>query len=173
MKKTALFLDRDGVINHDYGYVNRKEDFHFIEGIFDLCRHAKARGLLIFVITNQSGIERGYYTEADFLYLTDWMKQRFIEENVPLDGVYYCSAYTATSYFRKPQPGMILQAAEAFDIDLENSILIGNKETDIQAGIAAKVKYNVLYSDHPVDTKATAIVSHLRQVITLYFPPSM
>ena len=152
----ALFLDRDGIINLDNPYVHKKEDFEFIDGVFDLCRHAKELGFLIFVITNQAGIGRGYYTEEDFLKLTDWMCRVFYNEGIEISKVYYCpfhpehgiGDYKKDSYFRKPAPGMILQAINEFNVDVLNSVLIGNKITDIQAGISAGLKTNILYENN-------------------------
>jgi len=87
LRRRALFLDRDGVINIVYGYVHKQDDFHFVEGIFDLCRIAKQLNYLIFVVTNQAGIGRGHYTENDFLALTDWMCGVFSKEGSPIDKV--------------------------------------------------------------------------------------
>ncbi len=155
MDRPALFLDRDGVINIDYGYVSTIDKFEFIPGIFNLCRQAKQRGYLICVVTNQSGIGRGYYTEKDFFQLTDWMCSRFASELAPVDKVYFCPThpdhgigkYKVESLFRKPAPGMILQAVQEFDIDLSRSVFVGDKQTDIQAGVWAGVRYNLLYKD--------------------------
>ncbi len=172
----ALFLDRDGVINIDHGYVYKKENFEFIEGIFELCRTAKRLGYLIFVITNQAGIGRGYYTEQDFLNLTDWMCGVFNENGVFIDKVYFCPShpehglgrYKIDSPYRKPGPGMFLQAAEEFGIDLIRTVLVGDKETDMQAGIAAGVGCNLLYCasgyDTSIKTTALAVISSLSQV---------
>ena len=114
--RAALFLDRDGVINEDHGYVYRKEDVVFVEGIFDLCRAARARGMAIVVITNQAGIGRGYYTEADFRALSAWMLDEFARRGAPIDRIYHCpdhpehglGDYKRDSFDRKPNPGMIL-----------------------------------------------------------------
>jgi D-glycero-D-manno-heptose 1,7-bisphosphate phosphatase len=144
--RPALFLDRDGVINVDRGYVHRQEDFEFTDGIFRLCRCAKQLGYLVFVVTNQSGIGRGYYTEQDFLTLSCWMCGVFKEHGVDIDKVYYCPARPEeNSPDRKPMPGMILRAAEEFGVDLARSVLIGDNESDIQAGISAGVGVNLLY----------------------------
>lgn len=134
------------MINVDRGYVHKQEDFEFIDGIFELCRLAKQLGYLIFVVTNQSGIGRDYYPEQDFLKLSDWMCGVFKEHGVDIEKVYYCPSHPdEDSPDRKPMPGMILRAVEEFDIDLARSILVGDKETDIQAGIAAGVGVNLLY----------------------------
>ncbi len=143
----ALFLDRDGVINEDLGYVWRIEDFHFIDGIFDLCRAAKDMGFLRIVVTNQAGIARGYYDESQFHGLTDWMKREFSAHQSSIDAVYFCpyhptaglGRYRRKSDWRKPAPGMLLQATRDFDLDLAASALIGDAAIDIEAGQAAGV----------------------------------
>lgn len=152
-KRRALFLDRDGVINVDHAYVSRKEDFHFLDGIFELCYKAKQLNYLIVVITNQAGIGRGYYSEQDFLNLTDWMKEVFRLKGIDIDAVYFCpyhyehgvGEYKKDSDCRKPRPGMIFQAENEYDIDLQNSLLIGDKISDIDAGIAADIGQNLLF----------------------------
>lgn len=172
--RPALFLDRDGVVNVDHAYVYRKKDFEFIDGIFDLCRHAKAFGYLIFIVTNQAGIGRGYYTEQDFAALTTWMCDTFSEEKVSIDKVYFCPThpestieqYRRHSDLRKPAPGMILLAAKEFDINLADSILVGDKVSDLEAGFAAGVGSNILYcpSGSGAASKSFHVVSDLRQV---------
>ena len=143
----ALFLDRDGVINHDSGYTSSAENFRFIEGIFDLCRAAKRLGYLLIVVTNQAGIGRGYYSEQDFLTLTEWMRERFEAEGAPVTDVFYCpyhpehgvGRYKKDSVYRKPNPGMLLRAAEKHGLDLGRSIMIGDKDSDMQAASKAGV----------------------------------
>jgi D-glycero-D-manno-heptose 1,7-bisphosphate phosphatase len=176
-KHQALFLDRDGVINSDKGYVYRPDQFEFIEGIFDLCSKAMELNYLIIIITNQAGVGRGYYTEQQFHNLTRWMCQEFRAQDVYIDQVYFCpyhathgiGEYKRESIFRKPGPGMILQAAKEFDVNLEKSVLVGDKETDILAGIAAGVGcnllyYNVSHEEVSIETTSTCIVSNLTQV---------
>lgn len=151
-KRKALFLDRDGVVNRDINYLHRIEDVEFIEGIFDLCRKAHSQGYLLVIITNQAGIGRGYYTEEDFHHLMKWMSKRFAEEGCPLTAYYYCphhpeagkGEYLKVCDCRKPKPGMLLQAAREYDIDLANSIMLGDRESDIEAGKAARVGKCVL-----------------------------
>ncbi len=151
-KRAALFLDRDGVINVETNYVYRINDFVFIDGIFDLCRSAIAVGMAIVVVTNQAGIGRGYYTEAQFHQLTDWMCERFVEEGIRIAGVYYCpyhaehgiGKYKADSFDRKPHPGMILRAKDELGLLLEDSILVGDKASDMIAARTAKVGKVVL-----------------------------
>lgn len=153
-ERPALFLDRDGVINVDHGYVFRREQFEFIDGIFDLCRAAKTLGYLVFVVTNQAGIGRQYYSEHDFAELTAWMCRVFREHKAEIDKVYFCpyhpvhgiGSYKVDSPFRKPRPGMILQAAQEFNVNLKRSVLVGDKQSDMDAGISAGVGHNLLYS---------------------------
>ena len=98
----ALFLDRDGTINEDRAYVHAKEDFAFIDGVFDFCRRAQEKGYLVIVVTNQSGIARGYYTEADYRKLTDWMVAEFARHGVTVADVFHCPSLEGPD--RKPEP---------------------------------------------------------------------
>jgi D-glycero-D-manno-heptose 1,7-bisphosphate phosphatase len=149
----ALFLDRDGVINEDYGYVSQIKNFDFIDGIFTLCRAAVNKGYKLIVVTNQAGIGRGYYGEHDFEVLTDWMKSQFVNEKCELASVYYCPThpeygigrYKIESLMRKPNPGMLLCAEKEFNLDLSDSILIGDSHTDILAGERAGLKACILF----------------------------
>ena len=151
VKKKGLFLDRDGVINVDYGYVHTVEEFQFIDGIFDLTRLAVSKGYAICVVTNQAGIGRGYYSESEFKELTIWMCDRFKEEGVLIDEVYYSpyhpvhglGAYKKDDISRKPNSGMLRQAMLDLDIDIRASVLIGDSVTDIQAGFSAGVSKNL------------------------------
>ncbi len=147
----ALFLDRDGVINEEKNYVFRVEDFEFIPGIFELCAAAQRLGFKLVVITNQAGIGRGYYTEADYHHLNEWMLEQFRANGIVIDRVYHCpyhptagiGAYRRQSFDRKPNPGMILKARDDFDLDLSQCVLIGDKDSDIEAGRAAGAGYLV------------------------------
>lgn len=154
MSEPALFLDRDGVINVNHGYVHQRENFDFIDGIFDLVRHARCLSYKVIVITNQAGIGRGYYTEEAFHALTDWMLARFSAIDAAIDRVYFSpfhptagrNQYLRDDFSRKPHPGMIFQAQRELDIDLDASVLIGDKDSDIQAGVAAGVGTNLLFA---------------------------
>ena len=154
MKNKALFLDRDGIINIDYGYVYKVENFEFIDGIFGLVQRAKKENYLVIIITNQAGIGRGFYTEADFHALTKWMCEEFQARDAAIDGVYFSpfhptaalGEYLKDALSRNPNPGVILEAKLNFDIDLKTSILIGDKISDIEAGISAGVSKNILFN---------------------------
>jgi D-glycero-D-manno-heptose 1,7-bisphosphate phosphatase len=163
-RNRSLFLDRDGVINVNHGYVYRLENFDFMDGIFTLARAAHAQHYKLVVITNQAGIARGYYSEQQFNDLTHWMCNQFAMQGAPLAKVYFSpyhptagiGEYKKDDISRKPRPGMILHAQQELNLDLGNSILIGDKASDIQAGIAAGVGCNILLSDTaPVELKDT------------------
>lgn len=148
--KRALFLDRDGVINKDFGHVHQLRDFEFMDGIFALCHSFQAAGYLIVVVTNQAGIARDMYSEHDFQQLSEWMLRRFAVNGVFISAVYFCphhpgfGAARIQCGCRKPEPGMILRARTDLDLDLGNSILIGDHESDVRAAHAAGVKTTVL-----------------------------
>lgn len=143
----ALFLDRDGVINKEKNYLYKIEDFEFIDGVFETCRHFQDLGYLIIIITNQAGIARGKYSKQDFEKLTEWMVEEFKSKNIDIAKVFYCPHhpdFSGECECRKPKPGMILQAKREFNINLKNSILVGDKNSDIEAGIRAGVGSNFL-----------------------------
>ena len=150
--RSALFLDRDGVINVDHGYVHKIKDFDFNPGIFNLVRKANLKKYLVIVITNQAGIGRGFFSEEDFHNLMDWVLERFKNKKAKVDDIYFCpfhplygkGIYKRKSNLRKPNPGMIIEAAKDYDIHLESSIFVGDKLTDIKAGLAAGVGKNIL-----------------------------
>ena len=139
----ALFLDRDGTINVDYGYVHEPDRFVFIDGIFDFCRRAQELGYLIIVITSQSGIERGYFTESDFARVTKFMVERFAAEGVTITDVFHCPSLDGPD--RKPEPGLFRKAQAQYDIDMAASVNIGDRDRDLEAGRRAGVGRNFLF----------------------------
>jgi len=134
----ALFLDRDGIINEDRHYPHLPEEIVFIPAVFSLCKSALQSGYIIIVVTNQAGVAKGYFPEQDVVTLHEWMKQQFAKENITVTAFYYCpfhkngtvAAYTKDSEFRKPNPGMFLLAAQEHNVDLSQSIMIGDKNSD-------------------------------------------
>jgi len=147
VKPKGLFLDRDGVINEDLGYVYRREELIFRPGIFPVLREAQQLGYSLFIVTNQSGIGRGYYTEQEFLELMEFIQKEFQREGVKITDFAYCPHLpTDRCNCRKPAPGMILQLAEKYQIDLNQSIMVGDKERDRQAGERAGVKISAVIS---------------------------
>ncbi len=165
----ALFLDRDGVINVEKDYLYKIEDFEFIDGIIDLTKYYQDNGYKIFVVTNQSGIARNYYSEKDFSILSSWMITEFLKYGIEITKVYYCPHHPSVSgecSCRKPHAGMLLNAQKEFDIDLKNSVIIGDKERDIEAGLNAGLKETYLFDESKTikESKATKIVSKLNDI---------
>ena len=165
----ALFLDRDGVVNVEKDYLYKIEDFEFIDGIISLCRYYQDSGYKIFVVTNQSGIARGYYSEDDFSKLSEWMIKEFLKYGVEITKVYHCPHHPDISgecECRKPKPKMLLDAKKEFDLDMQNSIMIGDKERDIEAGLNAGVGRTYLFDEHGMmeESKATKIVKKLDEI---------
>ena len=133
MNSKALFIDRDGIINQDFGYVSSVEDFKFTDGIFELLACFARAGYILVVVTNQSGIGRGYYNQSDFELLTKWMIERFAERKIKIKDVFFCPhAPEDQCRCRKPNTGMIESAVIAHNIDLSRSWMIGDKLSDVQ-----------------------------------------
>ncbi len=169
--RPALFLDRDGVINVEKNYVYQVKDFEFINGIFEVCRVATNRNMLIVVVTNQAGIGRGFYSEAQFKKLTEWMKGQFEEAGVPIAAVYFCpyhpkygiGSYRKDSFDRKPNPGMFFRAQDDLGIDLSRSIMIGDKSSDIAAAKAAGVGVSLQLGNDFENSIANKVVYSLKE----------
>ena len=174
-RQAALFLDRDGVINIEKNYLFKIEDVEFVEGIFELCYLAKQKDLAIVVVTNQAGIGRGYYTEAQFQELMGWMKIKFEKAGAPIAAVYFCpyhpihgvGIYRKDSFERKPNPGMLLLAADEMDLDLERSIMIGDKGSDIKAAKSAGVKSTMLLGVDNESSEPDWVISSLVEAYTI------
>ncbi len=171
--RRALFLDRDGVVNVDDGYTHREQDFRFMPGIFELVRWAVDDGRAVVVVTNQAGIGRGYYDTAQFERLTRWMLAEFERQGAPLTRVYYCphhaeagvGAYRIDCPCRKPAPGMLLDAARQLALDLPGSLLVGDRESDARAGLAAGVGRVVLLGDAPAPGLAVERAADLPELL--------
>ena len=150
--RKALFLDRDGVININHGYVHTPADTDWVPGIFELVAEAHARGYLPIVVTNQAGIGRGLYDEAAFLDYTAWMHAQFAARGIPLLATFWCphhpqegiGDYRVDCACRKPRPGMLRAAIARFGIDPAQSMMIGDKQGDLDAAAAAGVSARLL-----------------------------
>jgi D-glycero-D-manno-heptose 1,7-bisphosphate phosphatase len=148
MRERALFLDRDGVVNEEVGYLHRADEVRFVDGIFSLCRTAARLGYRLIVVTNQAGIARGYYSEADFDVLMEFMRRELRAEGVELDAVYYCpfhpehgiGRYKQEHEDRKPGTGMLRRGACELGVKLSESILVGDRCSDVGAANAAGLK---------------------------------
>lgn len=163
--RQAAFLDRDGVINRDRAYVSRWEDFEFVPGAVDAMRRLKKAGYALVVVTNQSGIARGYYSEAQYQALTAAMQQALANAGAAVDAVYHCPHHPKGKVAelaidcdcRKPAPGMILRAAKELNLSLPDSILVGDKPSDIEAARAAGVgRAYIVQSDNAESTTGLA-----------------
>jgi len=168
LNNKAIFLDRDGVVNKDTGYVYKITEFEFNPGIFEICLHFITLGYQIVILTNQSGIYRNYYTQDDFLLLTNWMIEIFAQKNIKILDVLHCPhGPESNCQCRKPKPGMIIKAKEEHNINLSESWLIGDNETDISAAHSAGIKQTILVDMNKKNKKSTAykIVSSISEIV--------
>jgi D-glycero-D-manno-heptose 1,7-bisphosphate phosphatase len=179
-QSSALFLDRDGVINVDHAHVYRPDQFEFVPGIFELARFwADELGRPIIVVTNQSGIGRGYFDERTYADLTQWMCGRFADEGAAIARVYHCPYHPVDGIgefrrdhpWRKPNPGMILQAASDLALDLARSAIVGDKMSDMEAGASAGIAVRILVGSEVARgsgrTPSYAHVADLAQALAL------
>ena len=153
MPVKTVFLDRDGVINKEVGYLHKIQDFEFIDGVFEACLYFKSLNYQIIVVTNQSGIGRGYYNEDDFHIINNWMLEQFKNKRIEILDVFFCPHDPESNCdCRKPKPGMLNQANEKHNIDMEKSWMIGDKEADVAAANSAGIKNTILVkSGHTID----------------------
>ena len=179
--KKAAFLDRDGVINIDHAYVDRPEEFEFVDGVFDAAKALVDAGYELVVVTNQSGIGRGYYSEADFAHCCEWMRARFAEVGAPISAIYFCphhpekalDAYRCQCNCRKPEPGMILRAQSEHGYELSASLMVGDKLSDMKAAAAAGVGTRIQVGKDgretpTLETPATHVALNLREAVSIF-----
>lgn len=148
MKDKAVFLDRDGVLNVDVDYLYKIEDLQWVKGAREALAYLHKKGYQLFVVTNQSGIARGYYTVEDMEKLHKYMQNQLQEYGVQIEKFYYCphhkegkvAEYAVDCTCRKPKPGMLLQAMAEYAVDKEQSFLIGDSKRDVEAAQAAGIK---------------------------------
>ena len=166
----TIFLDRDGVINKEINYLYKVSDFEFINGIFKACHHFHKLGFKIIIISNQSGISRGFYSLDDYIKINRWMLDQFKLHGIKILDSFYCPH---TPNFdcdcRKPKPGMLFDVDKIYSIDFNNSWMIGDKETDIQAANASGINNTILVrSGHQVNednSKALFIIDSIIESI--------
>ncbi|WP_336968964.1 HAD-IIIA family hydrolase [Brevundimonas aurantiaca] len=147
-RRPALFLDRDGVINHDDGYVGSQDRFRWMPGVQETIRYANDLGYLVFVVTNQSGVARGYYTTEDVEDLFEWMQAELRQVGAYIDDWRYCPYHpdgvvkelSIMHPWRKPQPGMLLDLMTQWDVDVAHSLMVGDQASDVAAAEAAGVR---------------------------------
>ena len=168
----VIFLDRDGVINIEKNYLHKIEDFEFVEGVFNALGYLQNLGYKLVIITNQSGIGRGYYTQEQYDILTQWLKKEFLNNHIFISEIYCCPhAPTEDCNCRKPKIGMIEQASKILDIDYANSWIIGDKGSDIQTGLNAGISNTIqVKSGHTFDekeSKALFVVNSIKDVLNI------
>lgn len=161
----AIFLDRDGVINIDTGYIGKYENFEFIPNVFNALKILANKNYLLFIVTNQSGIARGLFSLDDYMNLTKKMMQTLNDNKIIIHDVVFCphhpdgiiKEYTKDCNCRKPKPGMINYLATKYNINLNESIMIGDKVTDIQCGVNAGIKKNFLITKKKINPDSVHI----------------
>ena len=164
----ALFLDRDGVVNVEKNYLHKIEDFELMDGIVEVCRAYAEKGYLIIIVTNQSGISRGYYSEEDFAVLSQWMRDHFKGLGITITHIYHCPHHESIDgacECRKPEPGMFLRAQREYQIDMSASVMTGDNERDIEASLRAGVGMNILLSEQAETSSANTIIRSLREML--------
>ena len=164
----TIFLDRDGVINKEISYLHKIEDFEFIDGVFEACQYLTNLNYKIIIITNQSGIARGLYSERDYQKLTIWLLTKFYEQNISILDIFHCPhAPRSQCNCRKPKPGMFIQAKKKYNIDMKNSWMIGDKEVDITASNSAGIEKTILVrSGHLINesnSKSMFIIDSIKE----------
>lgn len=171
--RAAAFLDRDGTINVEKDYLYRITDFEYMDGAVEGLRRLQAMGFLPVVVTNQSGIARGYYAEEDFHRLTDWMISDMEEKGIHIERVYYCphhpegmiKRYAKNCHCRKPKTGLFYQAARELGIDFKQSIAIGDKPRDLEICKETEVK-GILLSEEPKKSENFICCKDWKEVIS-------
>jgi D-glycero-D-manno-heptose 1,7-bisphosphate phosphatase len=169
--RPAVFLDRDGTLIEDPGYVRDAEQVRLLAGAAEALRDVRAAGFVVVVVTNQSGVARGYLDEIVLAAIHDRMRELLAASGARLDGLYYCpyhpqavvEAYRKESDWRKPGSGMLLQAASDLGIDLRRSWMIGDSPRDIQAGRSAGCRTVLLAQGHGEDCGADAVAADLQE----------
>ena len=149
----TIFLDRDGVVNKEVRYLYKLSDFEFIDGIFDACLYFQKLGYENVIVTNQSGIARGYYNENDYLKLTEWLLGQFNDNGINILDTFYCPhSPESLCECRKPKPGMLIEAKDKYNISMQDSWMIGDSERDIKAANTAGISNTILVrSGHLID----------------------
>ena len=170
----VVFLDRDGVINVEKNYLYKIKDFEFIDGVFDTLKYLQNLNYKLIIITNQSGIGRGYYTQQQYDKLTTWMIEQFKLKDIKISSVFCCPHKpTDNCNCRKPNIGMIEQSSQLLnlEIDFKNSWLIGDKDSDIQTAYNADIPNTIQvqsgYKFNKIDSKAKYIINSIKDIPTI------
>ncbi|MFA4994375.1 MAG: HAD-IIIA family hydrolase [Bdellovibrionales bacterium] len=179
-KNKVLLLDRDGVINADTGYIGLVKDFSFLPGVFPFLRAARDFGYRFAVTTNQAGVAYSYYSEADFRHLTDYMLSELRKEGIEVELVLACFEHVKSknpdlarqSFWRKPRPGMVLEAIHRLSIDPARSAFLGNEIKDMQAALGGGIRRCMILTQEKMEVpKGVDIVKNYDEALTLLKAP--
>lgn len=169
--RKVVFLDRDGIVNKDTNYLYKISDFQFSTGIIDTCLYLLDLDYQLIIVTNQSGIARGYFNIQDYTKLTKWMLAKFSEKGIEILDIFFCPHGPDSNCFcRKPKPGMLLQASTKYNINMNNSWMIGDREVDIKAANSAGIKNTILINKddtHKINSKAKHKLKSVEQIKTV------
>ncbi len=156
----AAFLDRDGTLNEDTGYLHKIEDFRWIKGAVNALRILKKNNFLIIVVTNQSGVSRGFYSENDIKKLHKWMNQQLLKYDLMIDDFFFATDLPNNNDInsrRKPSPAMLNEAVEKYNLDKNKCFMLGDKQTDVEAAKNAQIK-GFLFKENDLSVKISKIL---------------
>lgn len=156
MFKGAVFLDRDGTVNVEKNYIDDPKDLKLYEGVSDAIKCLNKKGIRVIVVTNQSGVARGYFTEERVLEINEYLKELLANDGASLDGIYYCPhhpEFDQTCDCRKPKPGLLIRAADDFQIDLQSSYIIGDKLSDLELAGSTRAKGVLVLTGYGLETR--------------------
>lgn len=168
MSRKGLLLDRDGVINIDRGYVGKIEQFEFMPGVFPFLNAMQDKGFYLAILTNQSGVARGYYTEKDYTSLTEWMLSELSKKGISIRLILACFdhpegsilEYRRSSYWRKPNPGMVIETLQRLNLDPDRSVFIGDNIRDLEAAQRGGISHNIWLTEPPGITSDDIKAAH-------------